>query len=190
MDTRRITAPGWPLLLAAALALAAPAARAARPAPVEAHAGLELATAAARAWAADAALVYLENDEPLDEAGSATRWGYLFTSPSTGLSRLYSVRAGRILAAENLAMKLEAPPVTGGWLDSGAALAAAEEKAGRAFRSKHGGRLATMLLMRGAFDEARPDRTTWTLVYTAPGQPSLWVVVDAADGGVVRTWRG
>ena len=58
------------------------------------------------------------------------------------------------------------------------------------FREKHGGRLATMLLMRGAFHDGDPDRTTWTVVYTSPSAPSLWVVVDAADGSVRRTWRG
>jgi len=47
-----------------------------------------------------------------------------------------------------------------------------------------------MLLMRGAFDDTSPDRTSWTLVYTAPHAPSLFVVVDAAEGKVRRTWRG
>jgi hypothetical protein len=47
-----------------------------------------------------------------------------------------------------------------------------------------------MLLMRGAFSEKDPDVTTWTFVYSAPGAPSLFVVVDATDGKVQRTWRG
>jgi hypothetical protein len=47
-----------------------------------------------------------------------------------------------------------------------------------------------MLLLRGAFDDADPDATTWTLVFTAPNAPSLFVMVDAADGKVRRTWRG
>jgi hypothetical protein len=47
-----------------------------------------------------------------------------------------------------------------------------------------------MLLMRGAFDAENPNRTTWLLVYTTPDAPSLFVVVDAADGKVRRTWRG
>ena len=48
----------------------------------------------------------------------------------------------------------------------------------------------TMLLMRGAIQEDQPDRTTWMLVYTAPNLPALFVVLDAADGTVLRTWRG
>lgn len=180
--------------IASALAFACVAsawpAHAGKPAPTGAAQGLSLATAAATAWAADAQLVYLENDEDLDASGQAPRWGYLFTSPATGQSRLWSVRAGRIVEADNLDMKLEAPPVAARWIDSAAALEAADRKAGREFRSRHAGRLATMLLMRGAFDESHPDATTWTLVYTADGQPSLWVVVDATDGSVVRTWRG
>jgi dipeptidyl aminopeptidase/acylaminoacyl peptidase len=163
--------------------------RAAAPAAVEARAGLELATVGARAWAPDAALIYLENDEDLNAQGAAARWGYLFYSAALQKARCYSVRDGRILVAENLDMTFEPPPVAPDWIDSGAAIAAADREASRAFR-QHRGRLSTMLLMRGAFDEADPDRTTWTLVYRAPHVPALFVVVDAAAGKVRRTWRG
>jgi hypothetical protein len=47
-----------------------------------------------------------------------------------------------------------------------------------------------MLLTRGIFHDGDPNRTTWTVVYTAPGKPSLFVVVDARTGDVRRTWRG
>ena len=47
-----------------------------------------------------------------------------------------------------------------------------------------------MLLMRGAFRDDDPDATNWTLVYAAVSGPSLFVVVDAVDGKVRRTWRG
>ncbi len=157
---------------------------------IEARSGIDIATAAAVSWAPDAILVYLENDEDLDEAGTAPRWGYLFFSPSLEKSRVYSVRDGAILAAEYLEIKFEAPPLASGWLDSGAALAIAERDAGREFRSRHQGTLSTMLLMRGAFHDGDPDRTTWTLVYTSPSAPALFVVVDALDGEVRRTWRG
>jgi|SRR5688572_26769218 len=175
------------LLIAAAL-LAAPV-QADDPPPFAARAGLELARGAAEAWAADAVLVYVENDEALDGAGTAGRWGYLFHSATLDQSRAYSVREGRVLVAENLAMKFEAPPVVADWIDSGPAIAAANQAA-RAFLEKEHGRLSNMLLMRGAFHEKDPDQTTWTLIYTAPGAPSLFVVVDAAAGKVRRTWRG
>lgn len=158
--------------------------------PVAARAGLEIATAGAQSWAQDAVLVYLENDENLDARGAAARWGYLFYSPSLQKARAYSVRDGRILVAENLGMKFEAPPVVAGWIDSGTAIEAAEREVGRAFKQQHGGRLTSMLLMRGAFDDDNPDHTTWTLIYTVPNAPSLFVVVDAAEGKVRRTWRG
>jgi len=177
------------LALLAALSLA-PLARAADPPPVAARTGLDLAAAAARSWAADAILVYLENDDEVGPGGAATRWGYLFHSPSLEKSRGYSVREGKIAVAENLEMKFDAPPLAAGWLDSGAALAAADRNGGLAFRNEHGGRPGTMLLMRGAFHGGDPDRTTWTVIYTAPGVPSLFIVVDAADGSVRRTWRG
>ena len=158
--------------------------------PVAARSGLEAALAGARAWAPDAELVYIENDEALDDRGTAPRWGYLFHSTSLGRSRVYSVREGRILVAENLDMKFTAPPLAGPWIDSSAALQSADNGPGLAFRRDHGGRLDTMLLMRGAFRDDDPDATNWTLVYAAASGPSLFVVVDAVDGKVRRTWRG
>ena len=180
------------LLLAVALAAAcAPRQAAAKPAePFAARGGLELASAAAQSWSGDAVLVYVENDEGLGTAGTSPRWSYLFYSPSLDRARVWSVRGGRIVVAENLDMRFDAPAVAAGWLDSGAAIAAAERGAGDEFRKLPGAHLDTMLLMRGAFSEGDPDATTWTLVYRAPGVPSLFVVVSAADGKVQRTWRG
>jgi len=158
--------------------------------PVHARAGLDLSRAAATIWAPDAYLVYLENDEPLDSHGAAIRWGYLYYSPTLRKARVYSVRDGKILVAEDLGMKFEAPPIADGWIDSEAAYKAADEGPAREFVFAHDARLHTMLLLRGAIQENQPDRTTWMLVYTAPNFPSLFVVIDAADGTVLRTWRG
>lgn len=172
------------------LAACVPSAGAGERIPFAARAGLDLAEDAARSWAPDAALVYLENDEPLDGSGSAGRWGYLFYSPGMEKSRVYSLRQGKVVVAEYLEMKFEAPPLASDWIDSGAALVAAERGGGRAFREQHEGRLGTMLLMRGAFADDDPDQTTWTLIYASPGGPSLFIVVDASTGRVRRTWRG
>ncbi len=185
----RVARRGATLVLAL-LALAAPPAMARERTPFAAAAGVDLASAAAQAWAPDAALIYVENDEDVDAAGTAQRWGYLFYSPSLDKARGYSVHDGRILVAENLAIRFQAPPLAPHWIDSATALEAAERGGGREFREKHQGRLDSMLLMRGAFDEKDPDATSWTLIYTAPGSPSLFVVVDAAAGKVRRTWRG
>lgn len=167
----------------------APRAAAAEQPVVPARAGLELAGEAARTWAADAELVYVENDEPLAPGGGAPRWGYLFRSRSADAARGYSVRDGRIVEASDLGFDFEAPPVAADWIDSDRALAAADRAAADYCR-RHGGRLATMLLVRGAFNERRPDATTWTVVYVSDTAPSLMVVVDAAHGEVVRTLRG
>lgn len=181
-----------PAALAAALliALAALPALARERGKAQARSGAELATAAARAWSPDAVLVYVENDEDVDVRGGSSRWSYLFYSPATGRARGYSVQSGKIAGAENLGMRLDAPPLDPEWMDSGAAIAAAAKTVNSAFRKRSRGRLETMLLMRGAFSEGDPDRTTWTLVYHADGQPPLFVVVDATDGKVRRTWRG
>jgi hypothetical protein len=175
---------------ALALALAPAFGHARDPVPFTAHEGLALAVDAAQNWAADARLIYLENDEPVGEGGAAPRWGYLFFSRTRNAARGYSVRDGRIAAAADLGFDLQAPPLPAGWVDSAQALAAAEEKEGARYRAEHGGQLATMLLLRGAFRPDDPDRTTWALVYTSQGAPTLFVVVDAGTGKVVRTWQG
>jgi hypothetical protein len=179
---------GAVLTVLAMLAAAVPA-RADHP-PVAARAGLDLALAAAQSWAPDAYLTYIENDEDLTDTGDSPRWGYLFHSPSLDKSRAYSVRDGKILVAENLDMKFEAPALAMDWIDSARAIEAAERGPARNYRTRHQGRLTTMLLMRGAFQDGDPDETTWTLIYTSPGAPALFVVVDASGAKVRRTWRG
>jgi len=171
-------------------ALLAAAAGAKDHVPFAARAGVAGSAAAAQIWAPDAFLVYVENDEDLDDRGVAPRWGYLYYSPSLQKARAYSLRDGAIAVAEDLEMKFEAPPLAADWVDSDAALRAAEERVGRAFRRKHAGRLSMMLLSRGTFQVDEPDATIWTVIYTSPHAASLFVVVDAAQGRVRRTWRG
>jgi hypothetical protein len=158
--------------------------------PFSAREGLPLALDAARSWEPDAMLIYAENDTEVDSLGKAIRWGYLFFSPGRDKARAYSVRDAKIVVARDLGFQFEAPPVPGNWIDSAVALAAAEEKAGIKYRQAHEGTLSTVVLMRGAFHEKDPDVTTWTLIYTSPDAPSLFVMVDAATGKVKRTWRG
>ncbi len=151
---------------------------------------LSVAEAAANAWAGDAVLVYVENDEDLDADGRSTRWGYLYHSPGRNMSRVYSIHEDDIVVASDLDMAFAAPPVASAWIDSDHALRAAETESGAAFRAESGGALSHMVLVRGVFDLERPDATTWTVVYTAPDAPSLFVVVDATTGRVTRTYRG
>ncbi len=178
------------VVLAAVLGGRTVAAVAADAPPVPARAGLELAADAARTWAADARLVYLENDEDLGDDGTAARWGYLFYSPALDAARGYAVRRGRITVAADLGFDFPAPPLAEGWIDSDAAVAAAERAQGGRYRREHGGRLGSALLIRGALDDKDPDATTWAVVYVSDTEPPLTVVVDAASGKVVRTWKG
>ena len=176
------------ILLLCVLALPARAGEHARFGAAE---GRDLAVSAAQAWAADARLVYLENDEPVDATGRAERWGYLFYSEDLDEARGYTLRDGEILEASDLEFGIEdPPPLADTWIDSGAALAAAEDKAGRKYRTEEAGHLSTMLLIRGAFYHKKPDLSTWTLLYESASAPALWVVVDASNGKVLRTWRG
>ncbi len=172
-------------LLACALAV-----RADEPARFTARTGLDVARDAAASWAADAQLVYLENDEMVGPDGAAIRWGYLFYSPLKGKARGYSVRDSKVLQATDLEFDFEPAPLADQWIDSHAARVAAEQKAGEKYCREFNGHLAAMLLIRGAFHEKKPDATTWALVYESEVQPPLFVIVDASNGDVVRTLRG
>jgi len=162
--------------------------------PIPARTGVELAAAAARAWADDASLVYVENDDDLAAGGMAPRWGYLFRSQSRSSCRVYSIEGrspegGSIEVAEDLALRLTAPPLPGTWIDSPAALAAAEAEMGGKLHAAQAS-LSTMALVRSALRDDRPDATYWLCVYGASGAPSFFVLVDALSGKVARTWRG
>jgi len=173
-----------------ALLACAFAAGAGEPTRFSARAGVEVARDAAHSWAPDAQLVYLENDEMVGPDGSAVRWGYLFYSPQKAKARGYSVRDAKILEAFDLSFDFEPVPLAEGWIDSHAARVAAESKAGQKYCHDYNGHLATMLLIRGAFHEKKPDATTWAVVYESATQPALFVIVDASNGDVVRTLRG
>ena len=176
------------LTLLTALVLASTS-RAADRTPFAASGGVGMARAASSAWAQDAVLVYLENDEDLDAEGAAPRWSYLFYSPSLDSLRVYSVEAGGVSVVDSPALEFRSPPLAAHWIDSGAAVAAAQLAEAGEFCRAEGGRLSTMLLMRRAV-RREGDATSWTLVYTAPHARPLYVVVDAAAGKVRRTWRG
>ena len=158
--------------------------------PLSARAGEDLARAAARAWSADARLVYVENDEPIGPDGRSARWGYLFRSEARAASRVYSVQGGGIRVAADPPYDFDAPPLPAAWIDSDAARRIADEAEGTRWLAEHGGRVRAMFLLRGVMDPERPDAPTWAVVYEADGAPGLWVVVDAARGKVVKRWRG
>jgi hypothetical protein len=159
-------------------------------APFSAREGEGLARSAAAAWAPDAQLVYVENDELLADTGRSERWGYLFWSDTREEARAYSVRDGEIRTATGIGFDFPAPPLSDGWIDSGRALAAADDDEGDDYRAKHAGRLRAMFLVRGLLDPEKPESTAWAVVYESDSASGLWVVVDATSGKVVNTWRG
>ena len=185
MDRSR---PRIAFLLLATLLLCVGATRADAPAAA-ARAGLDLASAAAKAWAPDAEFVYLENDEPVDATGRSARWGYLFRSSSLGRSRAWSVRDGRIVSAEDLAFRFDAPVLPASWLDSDAAVTAVEKAVASASKREARGRLQTMFLLRGVSADEEFTPATWTFVYSSANGGALHVVVDAVSAKVLRAWR-
>lgn len=173
-----------------AFGMTAPPTYAGDPTPFTARQGRSLATEAAGAWAWDADLVWIESDEPVAVTGASVRWGYLFYSETRDEARAYSLRNGEIRVASDLAFDFPAPPISAKWIDSGVALAAADDDKGNDFRREHAGELRSMMLVRGLLHPDDPDATTWAVVYDSPSTSGLWVVVDAATGKVVKTWRG
>ena len=156
----RLSKSIWIATTLCALATVVAPAAAGKHEPFTARAGMDLARDAALVWAADAQLIYIENDEQVGLTGTSARWGYLFYSERKEVARGYSIRDGKILEAADLEFDFEAPPLAEDWVDSSTALAAAEKKAGEKYRSEHGGTLETMLLIRGAFHDKKPNATT------------------------------
>lgn len=178
-----------PMILLFLLGSAVSAARA-DDAPVAAAGVVELATAAARSWSDDALLVYVENDTRIGAGGRADRWGFLFWSRTRDEARGYSLRDGDVVDARPLGFDFDAPPLAAGWIDSDEALRRADDAGGAEYRDLHSAHLRSMVLTRGLLHLDDPDRTTWTCVYDAEGQPSLWIVVDAGNGEILRRWKG
>lgn len=179
------------IVLGVALSFAAQD-RAAAAEAFSARTGLALAQEAASAWAPDARLVYIENDEVLLADGRCERWGYLFSSKSLGRSRGYSLEQGAIEVAEDLPFEFDAPPLPPEWLDSESALsrAVAEQVAGETSADSERPALRTMFLVRGVLSLDEPDAAAWGIVYASSNPDQRLVVVDARSGKVVRTWRG
>jgi hypothetical protein len=169
---------GFGIVLAAAC-LPAPAAAQ----PVTARAGMELATAAADAWADDARLVWVENDAPIDGTGHADAWGYLYYSREKHAMRSWSVRDARIVAAVDHTVSAEAPALDAGWKDS-------SEIATRAFAARGSqpalATLQSLVLVRGVFAPG----AAWVAVFDDGPGPKLHVLLDAASGNLLKRWRG
>lgn len=151
-----------------------------------ARVGLSLAASAADSWADDARLVWVENDTPLDRDGHASSWGYLYYSASQHAMRSWSVREGKIVAAVDHIVSAAAPTLEDGWQDSSDAATLAWKEGGTEFCAA-GGELEHLLLARGIFATG----TAWVAVFRpAVAGPHLYLVLDAASGHAVKSWRG
>ena len=144
---------------------------------------LDVALAAADAWAEDARLVWVENDAPVDEAGRAAAWGFLFYSPARGTMRSYSVQGEALRLAEDHAVTAPAPGLAE-WLDSSAVVRKAWDRARE--HAPAGCTLESLLLVRGVF----APEAAWVAVFARGDSPRLYVVCDARSGDVLRDWRG
>ena len=143
---------------------------------------LDVAAAAADAWADDARLVWVENDAAVDASGRSAAWGFLYYSPSHGAMRSWSVRGGVITTAEDHAVTAPAPALVE-WVDSSAIAA---RVLGRGQQSCTACSLESLLLVQGVFAPG----PTWVGVFGGNGGPRHYVVCDATSGEIVRDWRG
>jgi len=151
--------------------------------PTTARAAMPMAVAAADAWADDARLVWVENDAPVDSAGRADAWGYLYYSREKHAMRSWSVRDARIVAAVDHTVSAEAPALDSSWQDS-------QSIAARAWRERgDAGPVSTLhslVLVRGVFAPG----AAWVAVFDEGPGPRLHVLLDAASGDLLKRWRG
>jgi hypothetical protein len=167
--------------------LLAHVARANDPPAIEARSGLDIASAAAQLVGAgrDADLPRERRRARRHRPGTAL--GPLPVLPATtDKARAYSVRNGKILTAENPDMKFVAPAVESGWIDSGAALVAAENWWPGASSARARGQARHHAPDARRVRRRELNRTTWLLVYTTPDAPSRCSCGRAADGKVAR----
>jgi hypothetical protein len=129
----------------------------ARSRSIRAAAGLDVARSAAGSWAPDAVLIYVENDEAVAADGTSRAGLSLPLETLDQVPRVFD-REGKIVVAETLDMKFEAPPLATDWIDSGAASRSGDRIAATEFQETGGASLSTMLLMRGAFQDKDPIR--------------------------------
>jgi hypothetical protein len=170
----------------AALVVALVPSRPAWAEPASARTGMHLAAAAADAWADDARLVWVENDAPVDSAGRADGWGYLYYSREKHAMRSWSVREARIVAAIDHTVSAEAPALAGEWQDSPDIAARAWDARGEAAAPATAATLQSLVLVRGVF----AAETAWVAVFDDGPGPRLHVLLDAATGDVLKRWRG
>jgi hypothetical protein len=150
-----------------------------------ARAGMQLAAAAADAWADDARLVWIENDTPIDPQGDAAAWGYLYYSASLHAMRSWSIKAGEIVHAEDQAVIAAAPPIAIEWQDSDAMAGVAWRELGSEIQAS-GAALENLVLARGVFAE----ETAWVAVFAVGDAPRHFLLFDAKSGGFIKRWRG
>jgi hypothetical protein len=145
---------------------------------------LGLAELAADTWVEDARLVWIENNAPLDSQGRSKAWAFLFYSEALGAMRSWAVQEGKLQAPEDHSVRAEAPGLEPGWLDSTEIMEAVRKHAGSEDASTS--QLVSLVLARGVFD-AQP---TWVAVFDRGAGPRLHLVLRAANGDLIRRWRG
>jgi hypothetical protein len=150
-----------------------------------ARGGAALAAAAADAWADDARLVWIENEDALDERGRAAAWGYLYYSREKHAMRSWSVREARIDRAADHAVSAEAVALDPEWKDSAEIVERAWQGGGREFCAS-GGTLSHLVLVRGVF----ASESSWCAVFDNGAGPDLFILLDATSGDVKKRWRG
>jgi hypothetical protein len=130
----------------------------------------------AKAWRRDAYLFAISEAE-IDAGGNSNKWAYLFYSPGSGKSIVYTYDSGYIAQKETVLSPLN--PVINLKIDTPTALHKATEAA-RAFIAESGV-TARMISLIGPPYDTRQKTSKWQVVFYG-GNKKYAVVLDAETG--------
>jgi hypothetical protein len=139
------------------------------------------AQATARAWASDAALVYVENADSLAADGSARAWTFVYSAAERGEARAFTYADSGRVTSVVLPFAFEAAPLEGGWIEPSALVAGfiAADPAARAAAA----RAEVAVLSHGLLPGRAAGATTWYVgAIRGPG-----AILDALRGTTMST---
>ncbi|GBR76917.1 hypothetical protein NO2_1389 [Candidatus Termititenax persephonae] len=134
----------------------------------------------AKTWRTDAYLFAISEAE-IDANGNSNKWAYLFYSPSSGKSIIYTYEAGYIAQKETVLSPLN--PVQNLKIDTPTALYRASEAA-KKFQEEHGVKTRVISLIGPPYENRRQKTSKWQVVFYGQNKTHA-VVLDAETGAAL-----
>jgi len=135
----------------------------------------------AKTWRADAYLFAISESE-IDANGNSSKWSYLFYSPASGKSMLYTYNSGFIAQHETVLSPLN--PVYSLRIDTPTALFRANEAAATKKFLENNAVQARVISLVGPDYDTRQVVSKWKVVYHGTNGTHR-IAVDATSGAVI-----